>query len=779
MQQPNEASAKPFVSLEGLRAKLLAPRDIVRDEQGWLSHPELPVCDEGTEIDKFLDAFGIETSFVSMEYDLPALHDRWCDAQLDDCSEWIPTAPAGSGWMLFDIYDTEDGPYAMFGRDRYAAEQEIKKQRTRNLRVAVDRARAELAEDALCRMRGMSPPSPTPKEATRSQDIACVAEGWKIVPVEPPDEMRIPSYRLSVNWPTRQQIYRDMIAAAPQPPQPSASVPEDAGWQALRHAVERLQSTGSYSDDEGESTNALSDLLYSQSRTVAWAVARWNAEVSERPLVNVHRRTLDDTWRQVIRHFGGDPKELIGPSHDELLAAAPAAPAAAPSEDAYIAQRMTETLAEVYATIIGEDMRQEDESLNAIERVKKAAQVLRLEVDLYRAQRAESAGQPGPHAAITELRNIANAKRFDKAYFDDDESFADWAQSRARHALAASTAATGTDWRYRLIGELGCPEDLSDEAIIERVGELVQHKKAAGALATVRASLIHALHVPPRGDGEPTARLVYGEDRFEIGYTLMHWLCGILAMGAVGSGVDLRILQNARAAFDFVDAAMCWDANPPEQEGEHADTLRRIGYDLLRPRFKLPWPEVTKYEEGHTPKPFSAGPAASQAAEPNVPAQDALPLRDATRTDEQQGLYRKYDVRRLDGSDAPGRKHADCEHFVLDMTHDPYAAAALRTYAQLCFKTHPFLAVELDERYSLRDVALDPGLCALRVLTYKHQPSDNVVAWRLGEACRNAAEARAGDYIDLGLQLLKELQEKGYGVVQVECIDSKAPKADR
>ncbi|PVX61289.1 hypothetical protein C7402_1411, partial [Paraburkholderia unamae] len=68
-----------------------------------------------------------------------------------------------------------------------------------------------------------------------------------------------------------------------------------------------------------------------------------------------------------------------------------AANAAAPSEDAYVAQRMTETLAEVYATIIGDDARPEDEALNAIERVKKAAQVLRLEVDLYRAHSEELA----------------------------------------------------------------------------------------------------------------------------------------------------------------------------------------------------------------------------------------------------------------------------------------------------------------------------------------------------------------------------------------------------
>ncbi len=53
---------------------------------------------------------------------------------------------------------------------------------------------------------------------------------------------------------------------------------------------------------------------------LGWAVWRWESEVKNRPLVNVHRRTLDDTWRQVIRHFGGDPDKLVGPSHDDLLA---------------------------------------------------------------------------------------------------------------------------------------------------------------------------------------------------------------------------------------------------------------------------------------------------------------------------------------------------------------------------------------------------------------------------------------------------------------------------
>ncbi len=52
-----------------------------------------------------------------------------------------------------------------------------------------------------------------------------------------------------------------------------------------------------------------------------WALSRWFDEVSQRPLVNVHRRTLDDTWRQVIRYFGGEAAlKLIAAPHDELVA---------------------------------------------------------------------------------------------------------------------------------------------------------------------------------------------------------------------------------------------------------------------------------------------------------------------------------------------------------------------------------------------------------------------------------------------------------------------------
>lgn len=62
------------------------------------------------------------------------------------------------------------------------------------------------------------------------------------------------------------------------------------------------------------------DVFVSPDADQRWAVDQWHLQVAERPLVNIHRRSLDDVWRQVIRHFGGDDTALCGPPHDELVA---------------------------------------------------------------------------------------------------------------------------------------------------------------------------------------------------------------------------------------------------------------------------------------------------------------------------------------------------------------------------------------------------------------------------------------------------------------------------
>lgn len=63
--------------------------------------------------------------------------------------------------------------------------------------------------------------------------------------------------------------------------------------------------------------------------------------------------------------------------------------------------------------------------------------------------------------------------------------------------------------------------------------------------------------------------------------------------------------------------------------------------------------------------------------------------------DQERGLYGKFRVERTDGRSAPGEKHHDCEYFVLDLTHDKHALAALLSYAESCAGEFPQLAADL------------------------------------------------------------------------------------
>ncbi len=135
-------------------------------------------------------------------------------------------------------------------------------------------------------------------------------------------------------------------------------------------------------------------------------------------------------------------------------------------------------------------------------------------------------------------------------------------------------------------------------------------------------------------------------------------------------------------------------------------------------------------------KAAAQSPAEAHGAErdPNSIFQtDGLPERDPSKPAEQQGLFRKFNVTRTDGSDKPGGKHENCEYFVLDVGHDKHAPAALWAYAQACKDTHPDLAADLVERYDL-DV-------------YQPQPkgtADQPPYWRnLLESCANWLDTRS------------------------------------
>lgn len=54
-----------------------------------------------------------------------------------------------------------------------------------------------------------------------------------------------------------------------------------------------------------------------------------------------------------------------------------------------------------------------------------------------------------------------------------------------------------------------------------------------------------------------------------------------------------------------------------------------------------------------------------------------------------------------------------------------------------------------------------------RAYTYKHQPA-NDGASKLGQACYKAMQKPGGDSIDLGLGLLKQLGDAGFGVFEVQ-----------
>jgi len=63
--------------------------------------------------------------------------------------------------------------------------------------------------------------------------------------------------------------------------------------------------------------------------------------------------------------------------------------------------------------------------------------------------------------------------------------------------------------------------------------------------------------------------------------------------------------------------------------------------------------------------------------------------------DKTRGLYGKFNIVRRDGTSEPGGKHHGCEYFVLDLTHDQHARAALAAYMRSCQVEYPLLAADL------------------------------------------------------------------------------------
>lgn len=107
-----------------------------RDEDGMCVHSALMQTDDEANVLLLLAAYGIRGALVGMEDDAPALYEAYSESGNADCSAWTPTPPAGDGWLLLGVWDTEDGPYALFGREEYSIAKSVLVQHEPNIDLA-------------------------------------------------------------------------------------------------------------------------------------------------------------------------------------------------------------------------------------------------------------------------------------------------------------------------------------------------------------------------------------------------------------------------------------------------------------------------------------------------------------------------------------------------------------------------------------------------------------------------------------------------------------------
>lgn len=86
-------------------------------------------------------------------------------------------------------------------------------------------------------------------------------------------------------------------------------------------------------------------------------------------------------------------------------------------------------------------------------------------------------------------------------------------------------------------------------------------------------------------------------------------------------------------------------------------------------------------------------------------------------SDQERGIYQKYNVTRTDGSSGPRGKHEHCAYFVLDLEHDAFAIPALKAYAKACRATHPERARDIE---TILDA--EPKDCGCREAACPHVP---------------------------------------------------------
>lgn len=97
----------------------IRPVELTRDENGFWYHPDIPwdrVPEEQSPA-PYLNFAGYETHWSEMYDELSnEENDQYANSNSPDVSFWAPKVPAGPEWFLAAIYDTEDGPVALWIR---------------------------------------------------------------------------------------------------------------------------------------------------------------------------------------------------------------------------------------------------------------------------------------------------------------------------------------------------------------------------------------------------------------------------------------------------------------------------------------------------------------------------------------------------------------------------------------------------------------------------------------------------------------------------------------
>lgn len=212
---PSSQPAAAPADLQGLRRSILTSREIVRDQDGMLSHPAVPYLDEDVNYETFFAAFGIEATFIHMEDDVDCdTYDRYFASNSPDCCTWTPSSPQGDGWMLLEIYDTEDGPVALYVREK----------KPESMRERWKREKRE--SDAAA-------PSPADERAAFVERVMGMFEAWPNGKPGPTDEPES-HYRFGYNT-----ALEDVLTALDvgSPTRRAASANETAAEGAQKEAV--------------------------------------------------------------------------------------------------------------------------------------------------------------------------------------------------------------------------------------------------------------------------------------------------------------------------------------------------------------------------------------------------------------------------------------------------------------------------------------------------------------------------------------------------------------